>query len=158
MRWKEPFLQVCPITQIIQSERCPPSSFCPVEVPLLNTWTSEVVHDLLNPLPPCGACNEWLLKIQEQSPSFYVVTYQAIAGDSWGRGRKVCRKNSQTCSAEKGGQKGFHGFNGCLNMLFQGWPDLAAPMAEPGGKGELEPRRCSCPTLLCGSVEAKFAV
>ncbi|CAJ1442858.1 unnamed protein product [Effrenium voratum] len=50
-----------------------------LEVPLLNTWTSEVVHDLLNPLPPCGACNEWLLKIQEQSPSFYVVTYQDLS-------------------------------------------------------------------------------
>lgn len=30
---------------------------------------------LHNPLPPCGACREWLEKIQEESPEFYVLTF-----------------------------------------------------------------------------------
>jgi len=30
---------------------------------------------LNNPLPPCGACREWLEKIQEESRGFYVLTY-----------------------------------------------------------------------------------
>eukprot|EP00435_Cladocopium_sp_Y103_P010567 s57_g2.t1 len=52
-----------------------------LEVPLLNNWDADVNHDLLNPLPPCGACNEWLLKIGEKSPGFYVVTFQDLSLD-----------------------------------------------------------------------------
>eukprot|EP00927_Polykrikos_kofoidii_P009464 TRINITY_DN13948_c0_g1_i1.p1 TRINITY_DN13948_c0_g1~~TRINITY_DN13948_c0_g1_i1.p1 ORF type:complete len:381 (-),score=42.17 TRINITY_DN13948_c0_g1_i1:94-1236(-) len=29
----------------------------------------------MNPLPPCGACREWLEKIQEESQEFYVLTF-----------------------------------------------------------------------------------
>jgi len=32
-----------------------------------------------NPLAPCGACNEWLLKIAEANPSFKIVTFDTIA-------------------------------------------------------------------------------
>lgn len=31
--------------------------------------------ELANPLPPCGACREWLEKIQEESKQFYVLTF-----------------------------------------------------------------------------------
>merc|ERR1719191_2163012 len=31
-----------------------------------------------NPLPPCGACNEWLEKIQEESQGFRVLTYSDL--------------------------------------------------------------------------------
>lgn len=50
-----------------------------LEVPLLNRWDKDTTHDLLNPLPPCGACNEWLTKIGEESPGFYVVTFQDLS-------------------------------------------------------------------------------
>lgn len=52
-----------------------------LEVPLvLNNWESEAVQqNLLNPLPPCGACNEWLMKIGEESHGFYVVTFQDLS-------------------------------------------------------------------------------
>ncbi|ETV94747.1 hypothetical protein H310_11709 [Aphanomyces invadans] len=36
----------------------------------------------LNPLAPCGACNEWLLKIAEANPSFKIVTFDSIDCDS----------------------------------------------------------------------------
>ena len=52
-----------------------------LEVPLLNNWDADVNQDLLNPLPPCGACNEWLLKIGEENPGFYVVTFQDLSLD-----------------------------------------------------------------------------
>jgi cytidine deaminase len=29
----------------------------------------------LNPLPPCGACHEWLKKIAESNPYFYILTF-----------------------------------------------------------------------------------
>jgi cytidine deaminase len=29
----------------------------------------------LNPLKPCGACNEWLKKIAESNPDFKVLTF-----------------------------------------------------------------------------------
>ncbi|ETK78027.1 hypothetical protein L915_15860, partial [Phytophthora nicotianae] len=29
-----------------------------------------------NPLAPCGACKEWLVKIAEANPSFRVVTFE----------------------------------------------------------------------------------
>lgn len=39
-----------------------------------------VDHDeLRNPLPPCGACNEWLEKIQEESQGFRVLTYSDLS-------------------------------------------------------------------------------
>jgi len=44
-----------------------------------NNFDPHVVHDLQNPLPPCGACNEWLLKIGEESHGFYVVTFQDLS-------------------------------------------------------------------------------
>ena len=34
-----------------------------------------------NPLRPCGACSEWLLKLGEQNPSFRVVTYTSLELD-----------------------------------------------------------------------------
>ena len=34
--------------------------------------------DDLNPLSPCGACKEWLLKIAENNPSFKVVTFTDV--------------------------------------------------------------------------------
>ena len=36
-----------------------------------------VVHspDDINPLAPCGACNEWLKKIAESNPYFKVLTF-----------------------------------------------------------------------------------
>lgn len=49
-----------------------------LEVPLLN-WDKTGQEDLNNPLPPCGACNEWLLKIGEESPGFYVLTYSDLS-------------------------------------------------------------------------------
>eukprot|EP00127_Corallochytrium_limacisporum_P003320 Clim_evm9s148 gene=Clim_evmTU9s148 len=33
----------------------------------------------LNPLAPCGACNEWLKKIAEANPDFRVITFQTYA-------------------------------------------------------------------------------
>ena len=48
-----------------------------LEVPLVN-WDKTGQEDLNNPLPPCGACNEWLLKIAEESPSFYVLMYKDL--------------------------------------------------------------------------------
>jgi len=39
----------------------------------------ENVEDIsMNPLPPCGACREWLEKVQEESEQFYVLTYSGI--------------------------------------------------------------------------------
>ena len=32
----------------------------------------------LNPLKPCGACNEWLKKIAEPNPGFLVITYTDV--------------------------------------------------------------------------------
>lgn len=32
-------------------------------------------HGELNPLKPCGSCNEWLKKIAEPNPSFKVITF-----------------------------------------------------------------------------------
>jgi hypothetical protein len=29
----------------------------------------------MNPLKPCGACNEWLKKIAEVNPQFSVITF-----------------------------------------------------------------------------------
>mmetsp|Transcript_122373 Transcript_122373/g.280399 ORF Transcript_122373/g.280399 Transcript_122373/m.280399 type:complete len:80 (-) Transcript_122373:231-470(-) len=37
----------------------------------------QVVRDL-NPIAPCGACNEWLKKIAEGNPGFTVVTFSSI--------------------------------------------------------------------------------
>eukprot|EP00439_Symbiodinium_sp_Y106_P081139 s1674_g20.t1 len=37
--------------------------------------------ELQNPLPPCGACREWLNKIQEESPGFYVLTFEDLSLD-----------------------------------------------------------------------------
>ncbi|EQC28137.1 hypothetical protein SDRG_14095 [Saprolegnia diclina VS20] len=35
-----------------------------------------------NPLGPCGACNEWLLKIAEANPSFKIITFGSMECDS----------------------------------------------------------------------------
>jgi hypothetical protein len=32
-------------------------------------------HSDLNPLKPCGACNEWLKKIAEVNPQLRVITF-----------------------------------------------------------------------------------
>ena len=32
-----------------------------------------------NPLAPCGACKEWLLKIAENNPSLLIVTFESMA-------------------------------------------------------------------------------
>ena len=48
-----------------------------LEVPLI--WDKNTIPDLLNPLPPCGACTEWLTKIGEESPGFYVVTFKDLS-------------------------------------------------------------------------------
>eukprot|EP00929_Paragymnodinium_shiwhaense_P114729 TRINITY_DN83220_c0_g1_i1.p1 TRINITY_DN83220_c0_g1~~TRINITY_DN83220_c0_g1_i1.p1 ORF type:complete len:425 (-),score=60.26 TRINITY_DN83220_c0_g1_i1:26-1300(-) len=44
-----------------------------VEVPL----EPEPEEDVSNPLPPCGACMEWLLKLQEANPDFRVLGYMS---------------------------------------------------------------------------------
>lgn len=46
-----------------------------VEVPNASPGEDVDYMDLGNPLPPCGACREWLEKIQEKSRQFYVLTY-----------------------------------------------------------------------------------
>lgn len=43
-----------------------------LEVPLRE---DDLDVELNNPLPPCGACREWLEKIQEMSDGFCVLTY-----------------------------------------------------------------------------------
>lgn len=50
-----------------------------LEVPL-----SEAHEDVVlsNPLPPCGACREWLEKIQEVSSGFYVLTFPELSLDT----------------------------------------------------------------------------
>lgn len=45
-----------------------------LEVPLV----PEPADPVQNPLQPCGACREWLLKLQEENPDFVVVTYDSI--------------------------------------------------------------------------------
>ena len=63
-----------------------------VEVPLLLDYASsssgngkakEVAaaaadEDVVNPLQPCGACSEWLIKLQDANPDFRVVTYSNV--------------------------------------------------------------------------------
>lgn len=44
-----------------------------VEVPGFSS--NEEAVALNNPLPPCGACREWLEKIQEENKDFYVLTF-----------------------------------------------------------------------------------
>lgn len=46
-----------------------------IEVPFTPNASKPDIRNLNNPLPPCGACREWLEKIQEESPEFYVLTY-----------------------------------------------------------------------------------
>lgn len=46
-----------------------------LEVPNASPGEEVDYMDLANPLPPCGACREWLEKIQEKSRQFYVLTY-----------------------------------------------------------------------------------
>jgi cytidine deaminase len=41
-------------------------------------WDYRVIHAEegdLNPLKPCGACQEWLKKISECNPQFAVITF-----------------------------------------------------------------------------------
>ena len=35
----------------------------------------------LNPLKPCGACKEWLLKIAEVNPGFKVLMFSDVSCD-----------------------------------------------------------------------------
>merc|ERR1740117_2318241 len=37
--------------------------------------SDQPVEVALNPLPPCGACMEWLKKIAEVNPDFKVITF-----------------------------------------------------------------------------------
>jgi len=46
-----------------------------LEVPFIPARAVE----LNNPLPPCGACREWLEKIQEKSEGFYVLTFPDLS-------------------------------------------------------------------------------
>eukprot|EP00405_Crypthecodinium_cohnii_P015873 CAMPEP_0206454518 /NCGR_PEP_ID=MMETSP0324_2-20121206/21183_1 /ASSEMBLY_ACC=CAM_ASM_000836 /TAXON_ID=2866 /ORGANISM="Crypthecodinium cohnii, Strain Seligo" /LENGTH=342 /DNA_ID=CAMNT_0053925003 /DNA_START=206 /DNA_END=1234 /DNA_ORIENTATION=+ len=45
-----------------------------LEVPI----RPEAPKELNNPLPPCGACREWLDKIAEVSEEFYVLTFSGL--------------------------------------------------------------------------------
>ena len=36
----------------------------------------------MNPLKPCGACNEWLKKIAEANPAFRVITFTDTSCDT----------------------------------------------------------------------------
>ena len=36
---------------------------------------SVYIYSDMNPLKPCGACNEWLKKIAEVNPRFSVITF-----------------------------------------------------------------------------------
>jgi len=49
-----------------------------IEVPL-DLGVGFVADKSLNPLPPCGACREWLEKIQEESPGFYVLSFPDLS-------------------------------------------------------------------------------
>lgn len=51
--------------------RCDFMGVAVLEVPLV----PEPSEPLANPLQPCGACREWLLKLQEENPSLIIVTY-----------------------------------------------------------------------------------
>merc|ERR1711969_450671 len=46
-----------------------------VEVPLLLERPDGAADAVVNPLRPCGACLEWLSKLQEANAEFRVVTY-----------------------------------------------------------------------------------
>lgn len=35
----------------------------------------DTLYSDMNPLKPCGACNEWLKKIAEVNPCFSVITF-----------------------------------------------------------------------------------
>lgn len=51
-----------------------------LEVPVTVGRVARAGHqELQNPLPPCGACREWLNKIQEESPGFYVLTFEDLS-------------------------------------------------------------------------------
>ena len=39
-------------------------------------------HGELNPLKPCGSCNEWLKKIAEVQPNFKVITFTDYSCDA----------------------------------------------------------------------------
>ncbi|CAE7681481.1 NPC1 [Symbiodinium sp. CCMP2592] len=52
-----------------------------LEVPSTVPYGGENPVALQNPLPPCGACREWLNKIQEESPGFYVLTFEDLSLD-----------------------------------------------------------------------------
>jgi hypothetical protein len=55
----------------------------------LGSGSSTLVIDDLNPMEPCGACNEWLKKIGT-SPSFPRSIHSSVAHFGW----HVCVKNS----------------------------------------------------------------
>ncbi|CAK4732112.1 hypothetical protein LEN26_001427 [Aphanomyces euteiches] len=55
---------------------------CDASVPAVQAALESVdakVEKDRNPLAPCGACNEWLLKIAEANPSFKIITFDSIA-------------------------------------------------------------------------------
>jgi hypothetical protein len=41
----------------------------------LRAAPSSLPADSLNPIAPCGACQEWLKKIAEVNPDFKVITF-----------------------------------------------------------------------------------
>ncbi|KAF0690588.1 Aste57867_18035 [Aphanomyces stellatus] len=55
---------------------------CDASVPAIQAALQVVEAKLdkdRNPLAPCGACNEWLLKIAEANPSFKIITFDSMA-------------------------------------------------------------------------------
>ena len=62
-----------------QSSRSLLGSASPAKKPRRSNWHKRppmhTVVKALNPIAPCGACNEWLKKIAEVNPEFKVVTF-----------------------------------------------------------------------------------
>ena len=54
-------------------------SIAVLEVPLVLGWSAEK-EAVLNPLQPCGACSEWLQKLQEANPEFRCDAGSVLAG------------------------------------------------------------------------------
>jgi hypothetical protein len=95
-----------------------------VEVPLLLDYASsssgngkakEVAaaaadEDVGNPLQPCGACSEWLIKLQDANPDFRVVTYSNVEleeieeclpdGTRWSIGKEDSSSRSSSSSEQ----------------------------------------------------------
>jgi len=61
-------------TQMVNIHRGHMKGIAVIDVPFGDSDEAQ----LHNPLPPCGACREWLEKIQEESRRFYVLTYSDL--------------------------------------------------------------------------------